>query len=146
MSDAVVETVVTSLVSAPIANRTAGTVLTTDVVVPANAPDGSLLRFLVLLNDADRVNPAITFSYAFERRLGPEWLHMCGGTWVGVDAIDPEYELPFVPRCYVALVTGVGDGQGGRTTRNKRGWRVRGRLELPFPLAAGWRIDVITQA
>jgi hypothetical protein len=139
------ETVVRSLVNEPVALRSAGDYITNDIVVPADAPDGSLLRIIIDLKDADRVNPAITVKYHFERRLGPEWRLMCGGTWVGLDEQDSEFGGPLVPRCYVALVTGVADGQGGRTTRNKRGWRVRGRIEVSSPLEAGCRIDVVTQ-
>lgn len=145
VAEPIIETVFASLVSQPIALRGAGTIITADAVVPANAPDGSLLRMVIDMNDADRVNPAIVFDYALERRLAPSWLHMCGGHWSGVDAIDPDFELPYVPRCHVAVVTGVGDGQGGRTTRNKRGWRVRGSITLPQSIAMGWRIDVVTQ-
>jgi hypothetical protein len=132
-----------TLVSSAPALRAAGTVLTVDAVVPNDAPEGSYLRFAVDLQPADRVNPAITFVYAFERRQGGSWLHMAGGTWTGVEAYDEETGAPYSPQCDVALVTGVSDGQGGRTKRNKRGWRVRGRLELPAPLVAGWRIEVV---
>ena len=139
------ETVFRSLVNDAIVLRPAGNYITNDIVVPANAPDGSLIRLVIDLKDADRVNPAISFKYHLERRLAPEWRLMCGGTWVGLDELDSEFGGPFVPRCYVAVVTGVADGQGGRTARNKRGWRVRGRLELAAPLEVGVRIDVVTQ-
>lgn len=141
----VIETVVQSLVTAPIALRAAGTVLTAEAVIPGNAPDESYLRLIVDQDTVDRVNPAIHFSYALERRLAPDWLHICGGTWIGVDAFDDEYGLPYVPRCLVKMTSGVGNGSGGRALRNKRGWRIRGHFELPQALALGWRIDVVTQ-
>lgn len=125
----------------------ASPVLTGEVTVPADAPDDSLVRMKLDLLPTDRINPLITFRYAIERRVPPNWNHMCGGSWTGhPDVIDPGTGESDVPWCAVNLLTGQGDGGGGRTIRNKRGWKIRGQIVIPtlvLPLTLGWTLDVV---
>jgi hypothetical protein len=121
--------------------RPAGVILTGESVVPASAPDDAQLWYTIDQPVADRQNPLIAFGLTLERwdqELGI-WRHVCGQPWRGTTDVDPDDGLPVLPRCTASLVT-LGPG---RSPRSKRGWRLRGWLELPQPLAVGWRIEIV---
>lgn len=138
-------TVFRTLTSDVLTLRTSSPILTSEAIVPGNAPDDSQLRFLITMLTADQVNPLIAFDFAIERMLAPDWRHICGGHWIGTSDVDAGTGLPAEPWCAVTITTGVAGG-GGRVTRNKKGWRVRGKIIVPtllLPLTLGWQIDLV---
>lgn len=138
-----------ALISEVVAPRTPdadGYVYSDEVNIPGNAPTTGQLRFIVDLNEVDRLNPAVRVEMLAQRLVPPsEVRDICGYSGQMQDYFDDELGEPFRPWCSVGMSSFIGDGQGGKATRTKRGWRVRLRMKPTNVSAFGWRVQVVTE-